>query len=154
SRPTKNPRGLTTLAAARPSARTSSGLSSVLATPLTPSVPNLRLKRLLPLRVLRCLAGLLEPVLLALLLAGVPGQESGPLELAPPVGVELGQSPGDAEAQGTGLARGAPSADGGVDVVGVPGRRQPEGLGRDHAMGGRREVLLDRAPVDGDGAVA
>src|SRR5213076_1854458 len=68
-------------AAARPSATASSGVSSVLATPRTPSVPNLRDTLWeLPLGVLRSLPGLLEPVLLGLLLTRVAGEEAGHLE--------------------------------------------------------------------------
>ena len=66
-----------------PSARASSGVSSALATPRTPSVPKRSAMRGpggSALRVLRRLAGLLEAVLLALLLAGVAGEEAGLLQ--------------------------------------------------------------------------
>src|SRR5579884_2697147 len=87
-----------TRAAARPRASASSGVSSTLARPRTPSVPKRRVTRppwgeRLPLRVLRCLAGLLEPVLLALLLPGVAGEEPGLLHLGPQVGIERHQRP-------------------------------------------------------------
>src|SRR6516165_9441272 len=79
---------VSTRAAARPRAITSSGVSSEPATPRTPSVP----KRndtvvLLPLGVLRRLASFLQTVLLGLFLAGVPGEEAGPLERDAHVGI-------------------------------------------------------------------
>ena len=113
-----------TWAAARPRARASSGVSSVLAGPRTPSVPNASHgvpRRRAPsprddrtatgleapagsgcagweprsaLRVLRSLAGLLEAVLLGLLLAGVAGEEPGRLERRPRLGVELDEAHG------------------------------------------------------------
>src|SRR6478609_8552836 len=147
-------------AAARPSARASSGVSSLLATPRTPSVPNLRLMaRRAPgepddpppvsaLRVLRSLAGLLEAVLLGLLGPGVPAEEPGLLQLATQLGVELDEAAGDAEAQGAGLAGGATAVDGGVDVVDLFGLRQAQRLGEDHAVGVRREVVGDVTTVD------
>src|SRR5690606_4598105 len=116
-----------TRAAARPRARTSSGVSSALATPRTPSVPKRSVivppcrtrrhpagdRRDRPrtasvdsaLGVLRSLAGLLEPVLLGLLLPGVAGEEARLLEDGTEVGVDLDESAGDAVAQGAGLAR-------------------------------------------------
>src|SRR4249919_2316634 len=122
SRPITTWSPLSTRAAARPSTRASSGVSSALATPRTPSVPKRRAMEGPPrisaaswprlggpaqpgrrdlrgpcrklrfrwgpsaLGVLRRLAGLLEAGLLALLLAGVPRQEAGPLERAPHLG--------------------------------------------------------------------
>src|SRR5204863_6736143 len=98
-----------TRAAARPSACTSAGVRSVSASPRTPSVPNrsvtevIRPRRELPLRVLRRLAGLLEPVLAAFLLTRVPREQTGLLQHAARVGVERNECTGDAEANGAGL---------------------------------------------------
>ena len=75
------------------------------------------------LGVLRGLAGLLEAVLLALLLARVAREEAGLLELGAQLGVELDERPGDAEAQGAGLARDAAAVERGVDVVDLGGAR-------------------------------
>src|SRR5439155_5264375 len=55
--------------------------------------------RHLPLGVLRRLAGLLQPVLLALLDPGVPGQEAGLLQRRAVLRIHQGQCPGHAEAQ-------------------------------------------------------
>src|SRR5215210_6899499 len=106
SRPTRNGPSPRTRAAARPRARTNSGVSSALAMPRTPSVPNRSVTgRLLALAlgVLGCLPGLLQAVLLAFLLAGVSGQEPGPLEGAPQLLVDVHQATGDAQAKGAGL---------------------------------------------------
>src|SRR5829696_9604012 len=103
SRPTTKRSPPSTRAAARPRASTSSGVSSSPTRPRTPSVPNRRVTRGLPLGVLRRLAGLLQAVLLALLLPGVPGEEAGPLEGDAQLRVEGHEGPGDAEAQGAGL---------------------------------------------------
>src|SRR4051812_27370315 len=86
------------------------------------------------LRVLPRLAGLLEAVLLGFLLAGVPREEAGLLELAPQLGVELDEGPGDAVAQGAGLARGAAAVEGGVDVVGLGEVGEPQRLRQDHPV--------------------
>src|SRR5919206_566243 len=78
-----------TRAAARPSANASSGVSSTLARPRTPSVPKRSIRGArLALRVLRRLAGLLEAVLLAFLLPGVAGEQPRLLHLGSQVGVE------------------------------------------------------------------
>src|SRR5207237_9040810 len=114
--------------AARPRARTSSGVSSELATPRTPSVPNRNVMGApvgSALRVLRCLAGLLQAVLLALLLPRVAGQKAGLLQRDPHVGVELDQATGDAEAQGARLAGNPTPGDGGVAVVDLGRRGAP-----------------------------
>ena len=58
----------------------SSGVRSALARPRTPSVPNSRPTAASALRVLGCLAGLLQAVLLALVGAGVAGEEAGLLQ--------------------------------------------------------------------------
>src|SRR5580658_3125700 len=144
SRPTTNVGAGSTRAAARPRASASSAVSSSLATPRTPSVP----KRAggiavlgLPLGVLRRLAGLLQAVLLRLLLAGVAGEQAGPLERAPQLGVDGDQAAGDAQAQRTRLPGDPAAVDGGVDVVGLRGVGHPKRLGRHHAVRGLGEVL-------------
>src|SRR4051812_48741098 len=95
--------------AARPSATTSSGVRSTPATPRTPSVPNLSViarpgPRLLPLRVLRRLAGLLQAVLASLFLTRVAGEESRLLQHRTRLGVQRDERPGDAQPERTGLA--------------------------------------------------
>src|SRR5262245_55920750 len=119
SRPTAIVDAPSTRAAARPSASTSSGVRSTLATPRTPSVPNRSVTRRLrlPLGVLRRLAGLLEAVLLRLLLARVAREEAGLLDLRARLRVELGERTGDAEAQGAGLTRDAAAGARRGDVV-------------------------------------
>src|SRR5207244_6693605 len=106
------------------------------------------------LRVLRSLAGLLQPVLLALLLPVVAREQTGSLEGNALIWVELGQGPGDAEAERAGLAGDAPAVDGGIDVVGLGRGRDPQGLGHDRPVGRGREVVLDRTAVDHDLALA
>ena len=99
--------------AARPIASASSGVRSRFATPRTPSVPNNRrdggtgacgVVAGLPLRELRALARALQAGLLALLDAGVPGEEALPLELGAQGLVGHGEGAGDAVAQRPGLA--------------------------------------------------
>ena len=55
------------------------------------------------------------------------------------------ERPGDAQAEGTGLAGNPAAVDGHVDVPGLGGLGQPQGLGDDHPVGGRGEVVLERA---------
>src|SRR5690242_916629 len=81
-------------------------VSSTPATPRTPSVPkirpisvNLGCQPRLTLGVLRRLAGLLEPVLLPLRSAGVPGEEAGLLQRRAVLRVDERQGPGQAKAQ-------------------------------------------------------
>src|SRR5271168_1949261 len=119
---------------ARPRARTTSGVSSTLATPRTPSVPNLALATRLPLGVLGSLAGLLQAVLLRFLLAGVPGQETRLLQRAAQLGIELAQGPGDAEAERSCLTRHPAPVDGDIDVPGLRLLSEPQGLGHDHPV--------------------
>src|SRR5258706_8445101 len=156
SRPTMNGPSPRTRAAARPSISAISVVSSVRATPRMPSVPNDSVTGTpgLALGVLRSLAGLLQAVLLALLLAGVAGEEPGPLERDAQLAVELGQRTGDAEAQRAGLPADAAAVDRRVDVVALVGGRQTQRLGDDHPGRLRREVPRDRAPVDDDRAGA
>src|SRR4249919_4058345 len=117
SRPITTWSPLSTRAAARPSTRASSGVSSALATPRTPSVPKRRAMwgpGCSALGVLRRLAGLLEAGLLALLLARVTGQQTRPLEGRPHLRIDLDQGPGDAKAERAGLAADAPTVKGGI----------------------------------------
>src|SRR5437762_12169285 len=65
---------------------------------------------------------------------------------------KLGEGQGDAGAKGAGPPVHATARYGDVDVVGLDGVRQPQRFGHDHAVGRRREVLVERATVDGDGA--
>src|SRR3954451_20441657 len=126
SRPTTKGTSVpSTRAAARPSAVTSSDVSSTLATPRTPSVPNRsvmsRPRCASALRVLRRLAGLLEAVLAPLLLAGVAREQACLLELRTRFVVEGDEGAGDAEAQCAGLPAHATAVERGVDVVDVGG---------------------------------
>src|ERR1039458_5653416 len=100
--------------------------------------------RLLPLGVLRRLAGLLQAVLLRLLLTRVAREKSRTLERAAELGVHLAEAAGDAEAHGTGLARDPASVDRRLNVVGLRRVGHAQRLGHQHAVGRRGEVLLDR----------
>src|SRR6476469_3312952 len=133
SRPTrKGPPS--TLAPARPSATVNSGVSSTLATPRTPSVPNLSdRRRLLALGVLRRLAGLLQAVLLALLLTRIAGEKAGARQRDAHFGIESDEGSSDAETDRTGLAGDTAADDGGVDVVDLLGGGDLEGLAQHHA---------------------
>src|ERR1035437_6778145 len=154
SRPTTKDVARSFRAVARPRARTSSGESSALATPRTPSVPNRARPIGLPLGILRCLAGLLQAVLLRFLLARVAGKEAGLLKRSPELGVHLDQRPGDAHTEGARLSGYAAAIDGDVDVPRLSRLGQPKRLGHQHAVGGRCEVLLELELIDGDGALA
>src|SRR5262245_49109616 len=127
-----------TRAAARPTPVTSSGVSSRLATPRMPSVPKRRLMtrwqgrdgaRRSPLRVLRCLARLLQSVLAALLLTRVTREQARLLERRPHLLVERDECTGDAEAQRAGLTTHTAAVDAGIDVVDVGRLRDPQRLG-------------------------
>src|SRR5262249_35053208 len=112
SRPTTNGRVVpSTRAAARPTPVTSSGVSSRLASPRMPSVPNRRVMgrsksrgdaRRSPLRVLRSLARLLQSVLATLLLTGVARQQTRLLERRPHLLVERYQRTRDPEPERAG----------------------------------------------------
>src|SRR5215207_1273420 len=144
---------------ARPIASASSGVRSRLATPRTPSVPNNRRdggtgawpgEAGLPLRELRALAGALEAGLLALLDAGVPGEEALLLELGAQRLVGDRQRAGDAVAQGACLAGDAAAVQDRRDVEPALGARRRErhaGLGHQHRA---PEELLDGPAVADD----
>src|SRR6476619_465861 len=93
-------------------------------------------------------------VLLAFLHPGVPRQKALFLQLAPELRVELGQGARDPVADGAGLA-GGPSARHPYEDVELLGRvHGQERLLDDHLQDVVREVLVERALVDGDGAGA
>src|SRR6185369_3794793 len=94
------------------------------------------------LGVLRRLAGLLEPVLLALLDPRVTGEEAGLLERGPVVGVELAEGPGDREAQRAGLAGDAATAEVRDHVEGVDPLGHGQRLADDLLVHLVREVRL------------
>src|SRR5215212_10434053 len=147
------PSARSTPTAARPRARASSGVRSALARPRTPSVPNSFPTGTLPaaasaLGVLGGLAGLLEPVLLALDLAGVAGEEATLLQLGPQLDVEVDQGPGDGVAQGAGLAGDPAAVEVGEHVVALEGVADPQRLGDEPAVGRVGEVVLERAAVE------
>src|SRR5947207_7735869 len=108
-------------AAADATANASSGVRSSLASPRTPSVPNMvppaDTCRGSALRVLRRLAGLLQPVLLALLHPRVAGQKACLLQRRTVLGVQVDQSTGDGQPQRTGLTGDPPTAQRRDDVV-------------------------------------
>src|SRR5688572_12302975 len=146
-----------TRAAARPRSSAKEAVSSVLARPRTPSVPNCTADS--PgsaLGELLRLAGLDEAVLLALLLPRVAGEEAGLLQDDPLLGVELSERAGDRHAQRAGLAGHAAAVDRRLDVVRLGNLGNAQRLGDDHPLGGGREVDVERTPVDRDvtGALA
>src|ERR671919_1728896 len=142
--------------AARPMANASSGVSSRFATPRTPSVPKSLVTgesygarpRPLSLRVLGGLPGLLQPVLATLFLPGVPGEEPFLFQGAPEGGVELDEGPGDAVAEGPGLAGDTATLEPGHHVDLLLLARGPQGRRGQDPLGPGREVLLERAPVE------
>src|ERR1700722_14181005 len=142
----------------------SPAVSSLPATPLTPSVPNSRPMYPAPclstqlvyptpgarlaLGVLRRLTGLLQAGLLVLLDPRVPGQEAGPLERRAALGVDQDQRPGDAQAQRARLAGDAAAADPGDHVELILGAQGDERLVDELLVHLVREVLVERAVVD------
>src|SRR5262245_52914265 len=152
SRPITNSRGPSTRATARPRASTKSSLRSASALPRTPSVPKRSTTRAreLALRVLRCLARLLEAVLAALLLARVTFEQAGLLQDGSRVGVERRECARDAEPDGTCLTADTTTVERCVDVVDLLGLCQAERLLRDDLVREDREVRRERTPVDDD----
>src|SRR3712207_6546485 len=134
---------------------------SRLASPRTPSVPNNRGMSPAPegvgsaLRELRSLAGLLEAGLLALLDPGVAAEEAFLLQArAVVLEVDLVQRTSDAEAQRTGLARGAAAGDAGDHVVAAEQVEHLERVVDELLVKLVREVFLERAAVHREGAAA
>src|SRR5579863_9744967 len=154
SEPRKNSSPGRYRAAALPRARASSGVSSVLAVPRMPSVPNRSdiesLRSGLALRVLRRLASLFQAVLLALFFAGVARQESRSLQSRAELRVDLYKAAGNAEAEGARLTRDAAAVDRRHDVVAVGTTRDPKRLGGVDPVGRRSEVVVEGTTVDGD----
>src|SRR5919198_122820 len=136
--------------AARPSASASSGVSSAFASPRTPSVPKSRgndVRRVaLALGVLGRLAGLLEPVLLALDHARVAGQKAALLQLGAQLHVELNQRAGDSVAQRARLPGHPAAVQAGDDVVALEGVGDPQRLS-DHAAVGRVGKVVVEGPA-------
>src|SRR5690606_8741755 len=88
--------------------------------------------------------------LLALLDAGVPGEEALLLQLGAELRLDRGERTGDAVSQRAGLARDAAAVQAGVDVealVGTGGDQRPQRLGDQDLAA---EELIDRAAVADD----
>src|SRR5713101_3417960 len=99
---------------------------------------------------LEAATGALLPVLLPLLGAGVPGEESRLLELAPQLEVEHAEGPRDAVAQGPRLGGDPAAVQGGQDVEFLVGLGQRERLLDQHLQGFMAaEVLVERLLVQG-----
>src|SRR3954447_20023944 len=108
----------------------------------------------LPLGELEPLTCALLSVLLALVLAGIAGQETELLELATQFGIELNQCPCDAETGRAGLACEA-AAVGEDQHIEFVGRFRCQERLTHHSPGGLGgEILVPSAAVDGDGALA
>src|SRR5262249_10944871 len=106
--------------------------------------------RMSPLRVLRSLARLLQPVLAPLLLTRVTREQPRLLERRPHLLVESYERTRDPEPERAGLAAHTPAIDAGVDVVHVGRLRDPQRFGGQLAVRRDGEVALDRAAVDHD----
>src|SRR5258708_7331032 len=106
------------------------------------------------LAVLEALAGAGLPVLLALLLAGVAREEARALDRATLLGVERDERTRDAVAHRLGLRGLAAARARGPDVELVLRFDELERLAEHHARGLALEVVVDRKPVDDDGALA
>ena len=149
SRPITTRSPPSTRAAARPRARASSGVSSVLATPRTPSVPKRRAMRRARrdqrLEYCGALRAFLRPYFLLSFSRASRVRRPAFFSVGPQLGIELDERPGDAHAQRAGLAGDAAAVDRGVDVVDLVGAREPQRLGDDHALGRRREVVARTA---------
>src|SRR5919107_3372537 len=154
--PANSPASPRTCAAATDRSSASSAVSRPLASPRTPSVPKTRVgastadpTRGSALAVLRRLAGLLQPGLLALDDAGVTGEQAGLLQRRP-VGVDVDrvQRAGDPEAQRTGLAGDPAAVDPGDDVEAAHEVGGHERLVDDLLVQLVGEVRLQRAAVD------
>src|SRR5699024_4723799 len=104
----------------------------------------------LSLGELRCSARLFEAVLLALLDAGVAGEEACLFEGGANFGLALQKRPCDAEADRTCLARIAAADDVHEDIVLAFCRHFNEGLLNDVLKRAHGEVVFERAIVDDD----
>src|SRR5205085_1763258 len=143
---------------ARPRAVASSAVRKVPASPRTPSVPKSLRAVVKPpssaLAELRPLASLLQPGLAALLDTRVAGEEATALEVAAKLGVDLGESPGDAVADRAGLAADAAAVDAHADVDVALVAGDGERLLDHRLVQGPREEFLEAALVDRDLAFA
>src|SRR5271169_4013087 len=104
--------------------------------------------RHLPLGVLRCLPGLLQAVLLALLDPGVPGHEAGLLQRRAVLRVYQDQRAGHAEAQGARLPGDAAAGDQGHHVELALRAEGHERLVDQLLVHLVREVHVERPAVD------
>src|SRR5215210_2411830 len=146
--PAKAPASPRTWAAATDRSSASSAVRSPLARPRTPSVPKTRSGKGSALAVLRSLAGLLEPGLLALDHAGVAGQQARLLQ-AGAVGLHVHgvERAGDTEPQGAGLAGDAATVDARDHVEAVDEVGAHEGLVHDLLVQLVGEVGVEAAAV-------
>src|SRR5205807_714892 len=97
---------------------------------------------------------LLQAVLAALFLAGVSREVTLGFELRSKLRIQLDQRPGDAELHRARLSRHAASTDRRDDVVVLLATDQPQWRHGHHPVDARREVIVDRPPVDGERTVA
>ena len=95
-------------------------------------------------------AGSLEAVLLPLLHSGVAGEEPGLLEDGAHLVAVLEESPGNAVADGAGLAGNAAAGDGADDVEPAQGVGEIQGLADQKLQGLQAEVIIDVPVVNGD----
>src|SRR6476619_3347087 len=154
--PLKTPASPRTCAAATERSRQSSAVTTEFASPRTPSVPKRRpISAGDPtgrsaLAVLGSLAGLLEAGLLALDDAGVTREQPGLLQRrAVGLHVDRVERTGHAQAQRAGLAGDAAAVDAGDDVEAAHQVGVHEGLVDDLLVQLVREVVVERAAVDG-----
>jgi hypothetical protein len=110
-------------------------------------VPKYRRAKL-TLTELGRLARLVQAGLLALHLAGVAREEAGALQRQPQLRVGLDQRPCDPVPDCARLAGRSAASDANTNVVRPLGLGDLEWSQRGRAMGGAREVLLDRAAVE------
>src|SRR5579875_2653548 len=100
------------------------------------------------------LAGLLQPVLAALLHARVAGEEAGPLQGRPELRVDEAEGARDPVAHGPGLARDAAALDADDDVVALGGARHQQGLLDEGLMLRQGEIARQGPVVDHHAALA
>src|SRR5205085_10892359 len=104
--------------------------------------------RCLTLRVLRTLAGLVAPVLLAFDDTRVARKEACTLERRPKLRLRVDERTAAAVADRAGLRGNAAAVDGDANVVSRPPADELELLRDDHAKRRPRQVLFDLAAVD------